>query len=133
MSALPKMPFIPTSELVTALLEARQKVAKVLESKVTFKVLWTFGEYLDTAAQIESEKNTDLYKQVIAATTQFLESNAQTDWVLDIAADSWAINELLEAELARDELELTLSASAVPVSTRLALESLYEGFQEEYI
>lgn len=75
-----------------------------------------FAAYLDTAALFPTESLTALHRSVLAAATAFIEIHLHdTPELGELAERSWVYGDLLNAELERDELELTLDYEAIPV------------------
>lgn len=76
---------------------------------------WFFAAYLDTAALFPEEARTALYRAVVGAAESFIEMHLHdTPELGDLAEQSWSYGDLVNAELARDELELTLDYEAIP-------------------
>jgi hypothetical protein len=76
---------------------------------------WILASYLDSAAFFPQEKRSVLYQQVVKAVTLFIELNIHiVPAIGDLAEQSWVYGELVEAELQKEELELTLDYEAIP-------------------
>lgn len=93
-----------------------------------------FAGYLDAAAFSPQEKGSDLYKSVVISATLYIAANLHDTLALgNLAEQSWVYGDLVEAELVREELELTLEhegiqGDALEVLNRIAsLEYLEEG------
>lgn len=110
---------LPESQVLEMLdtLSVQQEAAQVALAKAnTLRSQWHFAAYLDTAAFFPDEARTALYRSVVAAATAFIEMHMHdTPELGDLAEQSWAYGDLLNAELEREELELTMDYNAIPV------------------
>jgi hypothetical protein len=113
-------------DLMDTLSVQQEEAEAALQSAQTLDSQWVFAGYLDSAAFFPKEKRSTLYKNVVNAVTTFIEVNMYDNpAIAELAEQSWAYGELLEAELQKDELELTLDHEAIPfeaveVLTRVA-------------
>lgn len=112
---------LPESQIFDLLdtLSVQQEEARAaLAESNTLDSQWCFAAYLDTAAFFPEEGRSALYRSVLAAAATFIEMHLHdTPELGDLAEKSWVYGDLLNAELERDELELTMDYEAIPMET----------------
>jgi hypothetical protein len=110
------LPDSQISEMLDTLSVQQEEAQAALAKATSLNSQWSFAAYLDTAALFPEEARTALYKSVVTAAAAFIEMNLHdTPELEELAEQSWAYGDLVNAELERDELELTLDYEAIPV------------------
>lgn len=92
------------------------RTVEALASPAALSSQWAFAEYLDAAVFSHVELQSVLYQSVMRATSTFIEANLHsTRELADLGERSWAYRELIDAELDREAVEITLDFEAIPV------------------
>jgi hypothetical protein len=103
-------------DLLDTLSVQQEEANAALAAADSMNSQWVLASYLDTAAFFPQEMRSLLYQNVVNAVTSFIETHMYDNpAIADLAEQSWMYGELLEAELQKDELELTLDHEAIPV------------------
>lgn len=132
MRSQPQLPDAQVFDLLDTLSVQQEEATAALTRADDIDSQWTFANYLDTAVMFPQEKRSKLYRSIVLAVSNFIEARLHdTPAVADLAQQSWVYGELVEAELQKDELELTLDHEAIPfeaveVLTRVAALSYCE-------
>jgi hypothetical protein len=102
----------------TPLERIRARTVKALDFPEALSSQWAFAEYLDAAVFSPAELQSVLYKSVIRAASTFIGANLHsTPELACLGEQSWAYGDLIEAELDREAIEITLDFEAIPLET----------------
>jgi len=111
-----QLPQSQVYELLDILSVQQEAATSALAAATQLESQCVFAEYLDSAALFPDECASQLHHAVVQAVTAFIERHLYDNpAVTALAERSWVYGEFVEAELQRDELELTLDHEAIPV------------------
>lgn len=109
-----QLPDAEMFDLLDTLSVQQEEAAAALTRADNVDSQWIFANYLDTAVMFPQEKRSKLYRSTVLAVSTFIETHLHdTPAISNLAEQSWVYGELVEAELKKDELELTLDHEAI--------------------